>query len=65
MKATFEHPDFPKGQEFSLPGMGMVENGKEFEVTSEMEDAYELATGKKFGPSAHIKVGSTKKGGDD
>ena len=63
MKVTFNNPAFDEGTEFEIPGVGLVENGKEIEITKEQQDAFERIEGWKL--SATDGAFKGKKGGDD
>lgn len=39
-KITYEHPDFPKGHEFDMTGVGLVENGKARTLNHDEEVAF-------------------------
>jgi hypothetical protein len=41
----FEHPQFPEGQEFGIPNLGLVENGSSIELDEEQERLFVLERG--------------------
>lgn len=42
-KLTMDHPEFPKGMELEIVGVGVVANGDSITVTQEMQDAFAAA----------------------
>jgi hypothetical protein len=64
-KITYEHPDFPKGHEFDMTGVGIVENGKTKTLDKDAEIHFVAMTGQTvkdyFSESESVKVeGSTE-----
>jgi len=71
LKLDVDHPNYPKGMEFDLDGIG-AKNGDSVQVTAEMERAFLAKNGKTikeiYGHSTIVKVSGTselkKEGGD-
>jgi hypothetical protein len=40
LKVTYEHPDFDKGHEFSVNGLGILKNGEATEISDEQERTF-------------------------
>jgi hypothetical protein len=73
LTVTMNHPDYPKGEEFDLSGVGMIKNGESFTIEDDVikrnDDAngYSLEKSLSDDPMFEVKSGSTtttKKGGD-
>lgn len=70
LKVTFTHPDFPKGYEFEVAGLGLLKNGEATSVSAEQEAQFVAEHGE--GVKDHLKEdemfkveGTTEvKGGD-
>lgn len=72
LKITYDNPDFPKGHEFEIRGLGVLENGKSVTLTEEQEENFAAETGQTLGEALEgneaFKVDETKEkasGGDD
>ena len=46
LKVTVDKPQFPKGQEFAIQGIGIIENGKALTLTADQERDYAAFHGK-------------------
>lgn len=68
LNVKIDDPTLPSGYRIAIEGLGVFENGKEREVTSEQEDAFRGATGMTVRQGLknhpHATVGSETKGGD-
>jgi hypothetical protein len=62
LKLDVDHPNYPKGMEFDLDGIG-AKNGSSVEVTADMEQAFLSKNGKSikeiYGHSKIVKVSGT------
>jgi hypothetical protein len=63
MKVTFNNPAFAKGTEFEIPGVGLVINGEEIDITKEQQETFEEVEGWKFDSNDGAFKGT--KGGDE
>lgn len=67
MKLSINHPHFPKGTLFSVPGLAAIPNGDTAEVDDDTVALFEAANEKSvkdyFANDPHVKVGSATGGG--
>lgn len=67
MKVELNEPTMPKGMEFYVNGLGVLENGKAVDFSDEEVATFEHLTGQNikdaFKGSSNVKVGASK-GGD-
>ena len=69
MKVTVTLPEFPKGKQIGVKGLGLFDNGKEREVTPEQAEAYHSLTGRTVeeaaADSSIMKVSAKKNEGGE
>ena len=71
LTVTMNHPDYPKGEEFDLSGVGLIKNKESFTIDDDTIKRHDDANGFSLekslseDPLYEVKSGSTtKKGGD-
>ena len=45
MKLTYNNPNFKKGEEVAITGLGLVKNGESLELSDEQVEQYKAVTG--------------------
>lgn len=61
MKVKVDYSNLPKGAEVQVHGLGLLENGFEYDITDADLDAYKAATGLERAPSSITLTDRPKK----